>query len=125
MRFPEIGEVDVLTEHVFYDRPVLFTCRNALGSLYMVVLSRSGPGEETWTLVQLSEARHESILRGEIDLYSTFKGAESGQVLMVTYRRDWIPGVDFKAETISAWVPADSLDDADLPDKGETLTESG
>ncbi|MCE2400451.1 hypothetical protein J4G08_06130 [Candidatus Poribacteria bacterium] len=37
LNIPELGKLEIVETYEYYDQPVLYSCRNAAGHLYLVV----------------------------------------------------------------------------------------
>lgn len=71
-----LGSLEILEVYEYFDRPLLFTCRNEIGFLYIVTLISDEYDEEVWLIAPMSQNRFEQVRSGAIDLYSSFKKAE-------------------------------------------------
>jgi hypothetical protein len=81
---PQLDEVVEVFN--FYDEPVLFVCRNIIGTPYLVVLSDIQQECKTWLCVAMSEARRAAVRRGDLDLYLAFRQSEGHLVTRVIRR---------------------------------------
>lgn len=52
----------------YHDQPLLFTCRDSQGNLYLTLLIE----ENTWLYIELTDEKLEKMKRKEVDLYSAF-----------------------------------------------------
>lgn len=77
-----LGSCEIIETYVFYDEPVLFSCRNESGQLYLGVFSDETQDNETWLYARVSIDRLKQIRTGEIDLYTALTEPEDGLLLM-------------------------------------------
>ena len=81
---PDLGEFDIVETYVYYDQPVLFSCKNALGHLYLAVFAQEDDENETWLYAAVSLQRLNRIRSGEIHLHNAFAKPENKSLLQVT-----------------------------------------
>ncbi len=110
-----LGKLNLFEVYEFYDKPVLFTCRNELNHLFLSVLVEENVDEGTWLYVPLSERRFSQIRSGGIDLHDAFAESETGFVYVVKS----LVTTDEFTEIIN--IPTSNLTDESLPKKGENL----
>jgi hypothetical protein len=110
-----LGKLELIEVYEYYDKPLLFACKNASGTHYLVVQTDSQDDFETWFYVSLSFRRFLQVRSGEIDLHEAFASAEDGFVFDVK-----IFGVDHLSPTIEI-IPTRELNHEQLPDSGEKL----
>ena len=77
LNIPSLGKLEIVETYAYYDQPVLFSCRNAAGHLYLVVAADENNQYDTWLyapafllnvstisdLVQLISMTHSLILK--------------------------------------------------------------
>ena len=73
-----LGRLEILETFEYYDQPVLFSCKNAAGHLYLVVAADENEQNETWLYAGVSEERLNLIRSGAIDLHDAFADPEDG-----------------------------------------------
>ena len=78
LNIPSLGRLEIVETYVYYDQPVLFSCRNAAGHLYLVVAADENDQYETWLYAGVSVERLDRIRSGEIDLHDAFADPEDG-----------------------------------------------
>ncbi|NTU81348.1 MAG: hypothetical protein HGA45_18550 [Chloroflexales bacterium] len=110
-----LGALEIIETYEHYDRPVLFSCRNQVGSLFLVVLTGDDEEGEEWLIAPVSHRRFEYIRSGGIDLHTAFAKVE-GENLILLY----IP-LDNSTEIKIDFVKAISIDPYKLPQEGERL----
>lgn len=79
----ELGDPRIVEVIEYYDRPLLFVCKNNLGRLYLAVLADDTGDIESWLYVEMSPTRWQRVRRGNIDLHDALAKAESGTVYRV------------------------------------------
>lgn len=57
LNIPMLGRLEILETFEYYDQPVLFSCKNAAGHLYLVVAADENEQHETWLYAGVSEER--------------------------------------------------------------------
>jgi hypothetical protein len=107
--------MEIIETYEFYDKPVLFACRNAAGHIYVTVLADETEGFETWLYVAMSMDRFVHVRSGAIDLRSAFVLSEDGIVFRVRINSEHPQ--DAQVEP----TPGQELDDSELPLAGEYL----
>lgn len=111
----ELGLLRIKQEYEYYDQPVLFSCINTAGQLFLAVYSvRTDEGIDEWLYLPMSAKRYKELKNGYIDTYSAFTQAEGGLVHKVIMSRD---DLSDKVYTINS----SELRDEWLPEKGEYL----
>lgn len=109
-----LGKLRMLEVFIYYDRPVLFACKNSTGTIYLVILDSEDEDSETWLFAGTSLDRYHSIRSGGIDLYTAFRQPEDGIVFQVRTLSDG---------SVAQVLPLDAtqLIDDRLPIPGEAL----
>jgi hypothetical protein len=78
---PQADNLHILDVLVYYDRPLLYTCRNgASGQAFLVLFADESETDETWLYAPLSDARMAAILAGDVTLKDAFTKSEGGAV---------------------------------------------
>jgi len=78
LNIPMLGRLEIVETYAYYDQPVLFSCKNAAGHLYLVVAADENDRHETWLYAGVSEERLNLIRSGAIDLHDAFADPEDG-----------------------------------------------
>jgi len=80
----QIASLAVVEVYIKHDRPLLYSSKDAINQLYLSILINEDVDEEIeeWMHLPVSYSRLQEIRAGGIDLYSAFKGSESGDVLI-------------------------------------------
>ena len=78
LNFPMLGRLEIVETYAYYDQPVLFSCKNSAGRLYLVVAADENEENETWLFAGMSEERLRLIRSGSIDLHDAFADPEDG-----------------------------------------------
>lgn len=110
-----LGSLSIFEVYEFYDKPVLFACRNELDHIFLAVLAEESDGLETWFYAPLSERRFLQIRSGGIDLHDAFHGNETGHVYSISIRK-----ADDEVVSVEPIVSSTLHEDL-LPRKGEFL----
>lgn len=110
-----LGKLDIIEIYEYHDKPLLFACRNATYTHYMVVQETVHPDYEAWLYAPISPSRFEQARSGVIDLHDVFKHSEDGFVFWVK-----IPTESLNPIVVQT-LPTDQLTDDQIPDVGEFL----
>ena len=114
---PVLGELDIVEIYVYYDRPILYSCKNVDRQLYLAVFADDDDENETWLYAEVSLRRLNRIRSGEIDLYNAFAKPENKSLFQVTV--PYNPESKIKTETVQE-VFSDML-----PEEWQRLTVEG
>jgi hypothetical protein len=115
-QFTQLGQLELIEVYEYYDRPVLLSCANAAGHIYLALLVDEAERSETWYFVGISQLRYQHIRSGAIDLYSAFRLSEDGFIIEVQ-----IPVDDFLSDAVAHRLRAEDVPDERLPYSGELL----
>lgn len=110
-----LGKLELIEVFEYYDKPILFACRNVTDQIYLVVLEDESDDYETWLYCPVSQTRFQQIRSGGIDLYSAFKLAENEFIFFVKIFTD--SNINPEINTF----PISQLTDAQLPAHGAFL----
>ena len=110
-----LGKLEPIEIYEFYDQPLLFSCRNASGDIFLVVSIDEDDDCETGLYVSMSPNRFNRICSGNIDLHDAFADAEYGTVFEVQTPYNTEKEVSVKS------VPTHTLTQDMLPLPGEFL----
>lgn len=88
LNIPMLGRLEIVETYAYYDQPVLFSCKNAAGHLYLVVAADENEQNETWLYAGVSEERLKLIRSGAIDLHDAFADPEDGLLVQATVPYD-------------------------------------
>ena len=115
LNIPMLGRLKIVETFEYYDQPVLFSCKNAAGRLYLVVAADENERNETWLYAGVSEERLKLIRSGLIDLHDAFADPEDGFLVreIVPYNNQTGLRTDF--------VQPDQISEDMLPIPGERL----
>ncbi|GMA15879.1 hypothetical protein E5F05_06845 [Deinococcus metallilatus] len=67
----------------YFDRPLLFSIRNATGSLFVISFATARGDEEKWMVVEISPSRLVSFHAGQLNVRGVFEFPENGQILLL------------------------------------------
>ena len=115
LNIPELGQLEIVEVYEYYDQPVLYSCKNAIGHFYLVVAADEDNQYLTWLCAAVSTERLDCIRSGKVDLHDAFAHPESGYVVQVKvpYNKHTSVQVDFIQSNL---IPEDML-----PVPGECL----
>lgn len=115
LNIPELGKLEIVEVYEYYDQPVLYSCKNAMGHFYLVVAADEDGQYLTWLCAAVSTERLNRIRSGKVDLHDAFAHPESAYVVQVKvpYDEHASVQVDFIQSNL---IPVDML-----PVPGECL----
>ena len=88
LNIPSLGRLEIVETYAYYDQPVLFSCKNSVGHLYLVVAADENDQYETWLYAKVSVERLTLVRSGAIDLHDAFADPEGGCLLQVRFPYD-------------------------------------
>ena len=114
--FTQLGQLELIEVYEYYDQPVLFSCQNPSGHIFLAVWADEEDDFDTWLYVRMSPLRFEHVRSGLIDLHDAFARSEDGLVFEVqiphdeqelsirhiwshAISEDWLPGEFLDLET--------------------------
>ena len=112
---PELGKLEIVEVYEYYDQPVLYSCKNAMGHFYLVVAADEDDQCLTWLCAAVSAERLDCIRSGKVNLHDAFAHPESARVVQVKvpYNKHTSVQVDF--------IQPDQIPEDMLPVPGECL----
>ena len=115
LNIPTLGKLKIVETYVYYDQPVLFSCKNAAGHLYLVVAADENDQYDTWLYAGVSPERLNHIRSGAIDLHDAFADPEDGSLFQV------IAPYDDQTPLQIESIQPDQISEDMLPVPGERL----
>ena len=115
LNIPMLGRLESVETYAYYDQPVLFSCKNAAGHLYLVVAADENDYHETWLYAGVSKERLNLIRSGAIDLHDAFADPEDGFLVQAIVPYDSQTEIQFDS------IPPDKIAKNMLPIPGERL----
>ena len=85
LNIPSLGRLEIVETYAYYDQPVLFSCKDTAGHLYLAVAADENDQYETWLYARVSVERLNRIRSGAIDLHNAFADAEDGCLFQVKF----------------------------------------
>ncbi len=76
-----LGRLEIVETYIYYDQPVLFSCKSAAGHLYLAVAADKNDQHESWLFAGISTERLNLVRSGAIDLHNAFSEPEDGFLL--------------------------------------------
>ena len=111
---PNLGIHKVVENYVYDDYPVLFSCRDLAGHLYLITVGENDQ-HKTWLRVGIPNERFNLIRSGGIELRNAFTDAENGLLCQIR-----VPHDDPTQSPLEVIHPNDISEDM-LPLPGERL----
>ena len=66
LNIPSLGRLEIVETYTYYDQPVLFSCKDAAGNLYLAVAADEDDQFETWLYAKVSAERLNLIRSGQL-----------------------------------------------------------
>lgn len=110
-----LGQLEIIKVYDFYDKPVLFSCKNKSGLIFIVICVDSSDFAEIWLYAPMSSSRFQSIVQGRVELRDIFIEPEDGFVYQVE-----IPYED-EVNVIVKTVDCNEIPDEYLPELGQVI----
>ncbi|MHC5828295.1 MAG: DUF6575 domain-containing protein, partial [Nostoc sp.] len=105
----------IIEVYDFYDKPVLFSCKNKSGLIFIVVCVDTLDSTEIWLYAPISSSRYHDATQGLVELRDIFTSTEDAFVYQVE-----VPYED-GLNTIVKLVNCDDIPDDYLPSSGQTI----
>ena len=115
LNIPELGKLEIVEIYEYYDQPILYSCKNAAGHLYLVVAAAEDDQYLTWLCTAVSTERLNLIRSGEIDLHDAFADSENPYTIQVR-----VP-YEEHASVQTDSIKSDQIPEDMLPIPGECL----
>ncbi|MHB1681228.1 MAG: DUF6575 domain-containing protein [Bacilli bacterium] len=126
--FCPIPGFDVIEVYDYYDMPILFSCENVVGALFMAMCAEEMADGYRWLLLPVSKERLGEIKCGRILLKRAFKMSETGWVYQVndddqseTPAITIVQVADISDEDLPGEMAALNFSSGDLPPKAENI----
>jgi hypothetical protein len=110
-----LGQLEIIEVYDFYDKPVLFSCKNKSGLTFIVVCVDSSDFAEIWLYAPVSSSRFQSVIKGDVELRHIFAQTEDAFVYQVE-----IPYED-EINVIVKNVECNQIPDDYLPELGQFI----
>lgn len=78
-----LGQLEIIEVYDFYDKPVLFSCKNKSGLIFIVLCVDSLDFTEIWLYAPISSSRFQIVIQGEVELRHIFTDTEDAFVYQV------------------------------------------
>lgn len=110
-----LGQLEIIEVYDFYDKPVLFSCKNKSGFIFIAVCVDSSESAEIWLYAPVSSSRFQHIVRGEVELKNIFADTEDAFVYQIE-----IPYEDSQ-DAVYNIVDCKEIPDEYMPESGEII----
>lgn len=78
-----LGKLEIIEVYTFYDKPVLFSCRNQSGLIFIAICVNSLEFAEIWLYASVSLSRFQSVTKADMKIKNIFTETEDGSVYQV------------------------------------------
>ncbi|MEH2295073.1 DUF6575 domain-containing protein [Nostoc sp.] len=110
-----LGYLEIIEVYDFYDKPVLFSCKNKSGLIFIVLCVDDSDLSEIWLYAPISSFRFNDIVQGRVELRDIFINAEDGFVYQVE-----VP-YENASNAIVKTVDYNEIPDEYLPELGQVI----
>ncbi|MEH2118964.1 DUF6575 domain-containing protein [Nostoc sp.] len=110
-----LGQLEIIEVYDFYDKPVLFSCKNKSGLIFIVLCVDSSEFAEIWLYASMSSSRFQSVVQGGVELRDIFIYTEDAFVYQVE-----IPYED-DLNAVVKTVDCNEIQDEYLPGLGQRI----
>ncbi|MDM8521193.1 SWIM zinc finger family protein [Anaerolineales bacterium HSG6] len=111
----QFGNLELIEVYEFYDKPLLYSCKNASSIFLVILVDEDDDDSDTWLYQPVSYNRFKQVRSGVIDLRETFSSSETNTVFEVR-----ILYGDEQYEHVKQ-IPANAIPEKWLPLPGEHL----
>ncbi|MFM6037312.1 MAG: DUF6575 domain-containing protein [Sphaerospermopsis kisseleviana] len=78
-----LKKLEIIEVYAFYDKPVLFSCKNQFGLVFIAIFVNSSEFAETWLYASVSLSRFQSVTKADMKIRHIFTETENGFVYQV------------------------------------------
>ena len=110
-----LGQLEIIEVYDFYDKPVLFSCKNKCGLIYIVLCVDSSDLAEIWLYAPMSSSKFQGAVQGSVELINIFIYTEDAFVYQVE-----IPHEDGE-NVIVKTINCQEIPNEYLPDLGQVI----
>jgi hypothetical protein len=110
-----LGQIEIIEVYDFYDKPVLFSCKNKSGLIFIVICVDSSDVAEIWLYAPMSSYRFQSVAQGKVELRDIFNNTEDGFVYQVEIPYE--EGINVVVKTVND----NEIPDEYLPELGQFI----
>lgn len=109
-----LGQLEIIEVYDFYDKPVLFSCKNKSGLIFIAIYVDDSDVAEIWLYTPMSSSRFQNLVQG-IELRDVFTNAEDGFVYQV--ETPFEDGIDVIVKNVDC----SEIPDEYLPELGQVI----
>jgi hypothetical protein len=110
-----LGQLEIIEVYDFYDKPVLFSCKNKSGLIFIVICVDSSDVTEIWLYAPISSSRFQNVAQGKVELRDIFNNTEDGFVYHVEIPYE--EGMNIVVKTVNC----NEIPDEYLPGLGQVI----
>lgn len=81
---PQLGELEVIEVYEYFNMPLLFSCKNLVGSFCIALCADDLPEHDMWLYTEVSPKRLNLLRFGLINVHDVFVKPEMGRLLKAT-----------------------------------------
>ena len=78
---PQLGELEIIEVYEYFNMPLLFSCKNLVGSFYIALCADDLPEHDMWLYTEMSLKRLNLLRFGLINVHDVFAKPEMGRLL--------------------------------------------
>ncbi len=106
---PQLGELEIIEVYEYFNMPLLFSCKNLVGSFYIVLCAEDLPEHDMWLYTEVSLKRLNLLRSGVINVHDVFAKPEMGRLLKARIPKN------NSTEFNSKYVPPEELNENVFP----------
>ncbi len=110
-----LGQLEIIEVYDFYDKPVLFSCKNKSGLIFTVLCVDSSDSAEIWLYAPMSSSKFQRVVQAGVELRDVFIDTEDAFVYQVE-----IPYED-DLNVVVKTVDCNEIPDEYLPALGQVI----
>lgn len=110
-----LGRLEIIEVYSFYDYPVLFSCRNISGHIFVAVLIDSLEDTDVWMYAPVSSSRFQDFRQGRFELRDVFTNSEDSFVYRVK------TPYNSELNAVITIIYSNEISDEDLPYAGQLI----
>ena len=81
---PQLGELEIIEVYEYFNMPILFSCKNLVGSFCIALCADDLPEHDMWLYTEISLKRLNLLRFGLINVHDVFAKPEMGRLLKAT-----------------------------------------
>lgn len=110
-----LGQLEIIEVYDFYDKPVLFSCKNKSGLIFIAIYVDDSDVAEIWLYASISSSRFKNVVQGRVELRNIFIDTEDAFVYQVEIPYE--EGINIIVKSVAC----NKIPDEYLPELGQVI----